>query len=73
MNSNKALASSILELQELITELGERALTETDEAERKRITDNLSELWKLNRERAKRLNGNNNSGPSDSGTKPNTN
>lgn len=73
MNSNKALASSILELQELITELGEKALTETNEAERKRITDNLSELWKLNRERAKRLNGNNDTRPGNSGTKPNTN
>ena len=73
MDSNKALASSIIELQELIHELGQQALTETDEGERKRISDNLTALWQLNRERAKRLNGNNNSGPSNPGTKPSTN
>lgn len=73
MNSNKALASSILELQELINELGQAALTEPNEEERKRITDNLQALWQLNRERARRLNGNNDTGPGNSGTKPTTN
>lgn len=73
MNSNKALASSILELQELINELGQAALTEPNEEERKRITDNLQALWQLNRERARRLNGNNDTGPGNSGAKPTTN